>query len=77
MTSAWAGRDPAAAAVWVGQLPAGDSQTAAAENLINAWGRYDLPAARTWVQQLPPGPARDKAVERLGALVESGGGAGK
>ena len=74
LTSNWAGRDPAAAAAWVGQLPAGESQTTAAENLVLAWGRHDLPAAQAWVEQLPPGPARDKAGEQLAELVKSSGG---
>lgn len=73
LTSTWARRDPAAAAVWVSQLPPGDSQATAAANLTLTWGRYDLPAAKAWVEQLPPGTARDKAGEQLTNLLSASG----
>ena len=69
VTSAWAGRDPAAAAAWVRQLPPGESQATAAANIALTWGRYDLPAARAWAENLPAGASRDKAAQQLAILA--------
>ena len=73
VASTWAGRDPAAAAAWVAQLPAGDSQATAAMNVALTWGRYDLPAAQAWVEQLPAGGAREKAAAQLAGILRSSG----
>ncbi len=73
VTSAWAGRDPAAAAAWVRQLPPGESQAIAAANIALTWGRYDLPAARAWAEKLPAGASRDKAARQLAILTAASG----
>ena len=73
VTSTWAGRDPAAAAAWVRQLPPGESQANAAANIALTWGRYDLPAARAWAEKLPAGASRDQAARQLAILTAASG----
>jgi len=53
----WAQRDPASAASWVAQFPAGDLRDAAIDNLVKLWPSRTEAAA--WLNSLPAGPSRD------------------
>lgn len=65
-TSTWAAQDPAAAASWVGQLPAGDLARNAAANVAMQYSRYAPAEARKWIDSLPPGPVRQAAEQGVG-----------
>lgn len=60
-SSAWAAEDPAAAAAWVGQLPAGELARNSAANVALQYSRYAPAEARKWIDSLPPGPVRQAA----------------
>jgi len=62
---AWASRDPAAAAAWVGQFPEGPARQMAVGNLINIWGNRDLAATVTWIEGLPKGALQAEAATDL------------
>ncbi len=72
MGGAIGAREPAAAAQWVGTLPAGPAQKEAALGLIGAWVGQSPQAAAQWIESLPAGGTRDAAT---GALADALAGA--
>jgi hypothetical protein len=65
ITWAWAMKDPAAAAIWVADFPAGTTQQTALENLLNIWGNHDPAAATSWIEHLPDPALQTKAAKIL------------
>jgi hypothetical protein len=62
VASAWAQRDPAAAAEWAISQPTGPSQDAAIATVVRTWANDDPRSAATWLEQFPPGETRDRSV---------------
>lgn len=62
IASAWAARDPAAAAQWARTL--GDSQvrSAALNSVVTDWADRDLNAASRWAMSMPRGEVRDEVL---------------
>ena len=58
----WAQTNPALAASWVEQFPAGTLRDTATQNLLSIWTSQDAAAAGKWVEQLPVGNSRDTAL---------------
>jgi hypothetical protein len=69
ITWAWALQDPATAGAWVAQLPDGDGQQVALQNLMSVWGNHDANAATAWVESLPAGPLQIQAAADLLPVV--------
>lgn len=69
ITWAWALQDPTAASAWLAQLPEGDAQQGALQNLMQVWGIHDPNAATTWVENLPAGPLQSRAASDLLPVV--------
>jgi hypothetical protein len=61
----WGTNDPAAAARWIGQLPAGPGREEAAGTLATVWAASDVNAAAQWAAGLKDEAARAAAVEHL------------
>lgn len=57
----WAENDPAAAAKWATQLPAGELRTTALEQVATAWAESDLANAAAWLRDLPEGEGKQIA----------------
>ncbi len=57
-----AASDPQAAAAYAANLPAGDAQNQAMEQLLGTWAGSDAAQAGKWLQGLPESPSRDFAV---------------
>jgi hypothetical protein len=66
---AWALQDPASAGTWLVQLPGGDAQQNALDNLMQVWGNHDPNAATTWVENLQDGPLQTRAASVLLPVV--------
>lgn len=66
---AWAIQDPASASAWLSQMPNGDTQQSALNNLMQVWGSHDPNAATTWVENLPKGPLQTHAASVLLPIV--------
>jgi hypothetical protein len=66
---AWALQDPASASAWLAQLPGGDAQQSALQNLMEVWGNHDPSAATTWVENLPSGQFQTRAASALLLVV--------
>ncbi len=58
----WSHSDPAGAAAWAAQLPAGDARDQAFARLASKWSDRDPAAAASWLGGLPAGDARDAAI---------------
>ncbi len=69
ITWAWALQDPASASMWLVQLPEGDAQQSALNNLMQVWGNHDPNAATTWVENLPSGALQTRAASALLPIV--------
>jgi hypothetical protein len=69
ITWAWALQDPASASAWLAQLPEGDAQQGALQNLMSVWGNHDPNAATTWVENLPQGSFQTRAATALLPVV--------
>lgn len=61
----WAENDPAAAAKWATQLPAGELRPTALEHVATVWGELDLAAATTWLRDLPEGEEKQMATTSI------------
>jgi hypothetical protein len=70
---AWALQDPASAGTWLTQLPDGEAQQSALNNLLEVWGNHDPGAATTWVENLPAGPLQMRAASVLLPVVSGPG----
>ncbi len=62
IASAWAQQDPAAAAEWAINQPAGAPQASAIASVVGTWASDDPDSAATWLEQFPPGEARDRSI---------------
>ena len=62
IASAWASRDPAAAAEWAVNQPAGQLQDKAIASVVGVWASNDPQTALAWLEQFPPGEARDRSI---------------
>ena len=61
----WGTSNPAAAAAWIHQLPAGPAREEAAGTLATVWAASDINAAVNWSATLADPAARGAAVEHL------------
>ncbi len=66
ITDLWATTDPAAAAKWVGSLPAGPGRAEAAATLATVWAASDIQAAVQWSATIPDAATRQNVIEHLG-----------
>lgn len=62
----WGSSDPASAAQWISELPAGASRTEAATTLATVWAAHDIQAAVTWSEGFADPTLRASIVEHLG-----------
>jgi hypothetical protein len=62
IASAWAQRDPAAAAEWAINQPTGTQQERAIAAVVGTWANDDPQSAAAWLEQFPAGTARDRSV---------------
>jgi hypothetical protein len=60
-----ADRDPAAAAAWLGSLPAYVQTGKAVGNVIERWFARDAESVANWVEALPAGKRRDQALTKF------------
>lgn len=65
VASAWALRDPPAAAAWVVTLPKGNPRAYAIENVVHHWSRVDPAAVLAWAWQLPRETDQSVALKAL------------
>ena len=75
VATAFAGRDPAAAAEWITSLSGirEGRRAIAVGNVAERWGQSDLEAATTWALGLPGGATRDAALAgSISAAAETG-----
>ena len=60
VTSVWARKDPAAAAEWVLQSPAGGYSVS---SVAQEWANVDPTSAAKWLDRIPEGKSRDSAIQ--------------
>jgi hypothetical protein len=63
IASAWARRDPQAAANWAITQEPGPVQSGALAGIVRAWANDDQQGVENWLSQFPPGDARDRSVK--------------
>jgi hypothetical protein len=63
IASAWARRDPQAAANWAITQEPGPVQSGALAGVVGAWANDDQQGVENWLAQFPPGDARDRSVQ--------------
>jgi hypothetical protein len=62
IASAWAQRDPQAAADWAIAQEPGPAQTRALAGIVRTWANDDEQAVKNWLAQFPPGEVRDRSI---------------
>jgi hypothetical protein len=62
LTRRWAEADPAAAAAWAQQMPAGRARSEALNGVAIAWANVDASEAIQWVRQWPEGEERQNGL---------------
>ncbi|MGB0774225.1 MAG: hypothetical protein ACPGUY_00165, partial [Akkermansiaceae bacterium] len=70
VASTWGNIDPAAASVWVNNLPDGEVQSAAVKSLISNWVKRDSDQAGKWLDTFPDGDTRDSGVASLVSVLD-------
>lgn len=69
VSSRWSRLDPAAAAVWVVQLPEGQARSWAHRNIASQWAALDPVKTVSWIESLPASDSHDAAVQAYAEAV--------
>jgi hypothetical protein len=73
IASAWAQKDPGAAASWAAALAADDARAMAISAVAATWAPRDAAGARSWALGLPASATRDQALTQVLSTATTGG----
>ena len=72
----WGQRDPAVAALFFDELPAGEGRTGGMKEVVKHWTKEDPEATGNWINQKDPSPEMDPVVAAYAKEVSKADGAG-